>query len=211
MKVYVKPIASIFDVTRYSGYRIKWIPDNLEHINKIGYKENKKKENKEVEEEASSKILNFYYNDYQLSKKKMPHIKKLITDNADKFDLDLWNEIFISASSDNIENKYKYVRAILEDLDSKGIYTLIAYNEKKADQKKSANNPNNSIPPKGKKDTKQNIPNLPKVKTRFHNINATFNKYTPDELEKILQESQKDKFPPSNIQENEVIRRYQSK
>ncbi|MGL4912334.1 MAG: DnaD domain protein [Romboutsia sp.] len=32
------------------------------------------------------------------------------------------------------------------------------------------------------------------VKTRFHNINQTFAKYTPDELEKILQESQKDKF-----------------
>ncbi|WP_052952141.1 hypothetical protein [Paraclostridium benzoelyticum] len=32
------------------------------------------------------------------------------------------------------------------------------------------------------------------VKTRFHNINQTFTKYSPDELEKILQESQKDKF-----------------
>lgn len=32
------------------------------------------------------------------------------------------------------------------------------------------------------------------VKTRFHNINQTFSKYSPDELEKILQESQKDKF-----------------
>ena len=34
----------------------------------------------------------------------------------------------------------------------------------------------------------------PTVKTRFHNINQTFNKYSPDELEKILQESQKNKF-----------------
>ena len=32
------------------------------------------------------------------------------------------------------------------------------------------------------------------VKTRFHNINQTFNKYSPDELEKMLQESQKGKF-----------------
>lgn len=32
------------------------------------------------------------------------------------------------------------------------------------------------------------------TKTRFHNINQTFTKYSPDELEKILQESQKDKF-----------------
>lgn len=35
---------------------------------------------------------------------------------------------------------------------------------------------------------------IPKVKTRFHNINQTFNNYSPDELEKILKESQRDKF-----------------
>lgn len=33
-----------------------------------------------------------------------------------------------------------------------------------------------------------------KVKTRFHNINQTFTKYSPNELEKLLQESQKGKF-----------------
>lgn len=31
-------------------------------------------------------------------------------------------------------------------------------------------------------------------KTRFHNINQTFSKYSPDELEKVLLESQKNKF-----------------
>jgi Cdc6-like AAA superfamily ATPase len=35
---------------------------------------------------------------------------------------------------------------------------------------------------------------IPRVKTRFHNINQTFDKYDPDELEKILKESQKGKF-----------------
>ena len=35
---------------------------------------------------------------------------------------------------------------------------------------------------------------VPAIKTRFHNINQTFNQYSPDELEKILLESQKDKF-----------------
>ena len=34
----------------------------------------------------------------------------------------------------------------------------------------------------------------PTVKTRFHNINQTFAKYTPEELEKMLQENQKNKF-----------------
>jgi hypothetical protein len=41
---------------------------------------------------------------------------------------------------------------------------------------------------------KQNENKVPTVKTRFHNITQTFNKYAPDELEVILQESQVDKF-----------------
>ena len=40
----------------------------------------------------------------------------------------------------------------------------------------------------------KNKNSIPGVKTRFHNINQTFNKYSSDELEKILQESQKGKF-----------------
>ncbi|SCI10599.1 Uncharacterised protein [uncultured Clostridium sp.] len=35
---------------------------------------------------------------------------------------------------------------------------------------------------------------IPRVKTRFHNINQTFTNYSPDELEKLLMESQKGKF-----------------
>lgn len=35
---------------------------------------------------------------------------------------------------------------------------------------------------------------IPTVKTRYHNINESFSKYSPEQLEKILLESQKDKF-----------------
>ena len=35
---------------------------------------------------------------------------------------------------------------------------------------------------------------IPSVKTRFHNINQSFKKYGPEQLEQILQESQKGKF-----------------
>lgn len=49
-----------------------------------------------------------------------------------------------------------------------------------------------------KNDYKSSINNakcfIPQVKTRFHNINQTFMNYDPDELEKLLQESQKGKF-----------------
>lgn len=41
-----------------------------------------------------------------------------------------------------------------------------------------------------------------KTKTRFHNINQTYNKYAPDELEKLLLENQKGKFPkPVEVRE----------
>lgn len=36
--------------------------------------------------------------------------------------------------------------------------------------------------------------NRPKVNTRFHNINQTFKKYSPEELERMLLENQKEKF-----------------
>lgn len=49
-----------------------------------------------------------------------------------------------------------------------------------------------------KNDYKTSINNakcfIPQVKTRFHNINQSFMNYSPDELEKLLQESQKGKF-----------------
>ena len=45
------------------------------------------------------------------------------------------------------------------------------------------------------KDLNNNSNNgAPKVKTRFHNISERFNEYAPDELEKLLRESQKNKF-----------------
>ena len=44
-----------------------------------------------------------------------------------------------------------------------------------------------------KVNTKSNN-DIPKVKTRFHNINESFRNYPPDELERLLRESQKGKF-----------------
>lgn len=46
---------------------------------------------------------------------------------------------------------------------------------------------------------------VPKIKTRFHNIGQTFDDYDPSELERLLKESQKDKFNSStdNKKDNE--------
>ncbi|OSB07990.1 hypothetical protein B2H97_16100 [Paraclostridium bifermentans] len=50
-----------------------------------------------------------------------------------------------------------------------------------------------------------NVSNTKSVKTRFHNINQTFNKYSPDELENKLQYSQKDKFEDYSKTKNDEL------
>ena len=167
------------------------VPENIARKKKIGFKENKKKENIEVEE--GNEILNLYYDEYQLSKKKLPHIKKLIDKYKDIIELDLWHEIFISASEDSINSKYKYVKAVIEDLVKDNIYTLNEY-KKRADQRKSTNIPNKSISQSSKKNTNKKD-EIKVLDNPFNNgTNQTFTKYTPDELEKMLLEGQKGKF-----------------
>ena len=167
------------------------VPENIARKKKIGFKENKKKENLEVEE--GNEILNLYYDEYQLSKKKLPHIKKLIDKYKDVIELDLWHEIFISASEDSINSKYKYVKAVIEDLVKDNIYTLNEY-KKRADQRKSTNIPNKSISQSSKKNTNKKD-EIKVLDNPFNNgTNQTFTKYTPDELEKMLLEGQKGKF-----------------
>ena len=167
------------------------VPENIARKKKIGFKENKKKENIEVEE--GNEILNLYYDEYQLSKKKLPHIKKLIDKYKDVIELDLWHEIFISASEDSVNSKYKYVKAVIEDLAKDNIYTLNEY-KKRADQRKSTNIPNKSISQSSKKNTNKKD-EIKVLDNKFNNgTNQAFTKYTPDELEKMLFEGQKGKF-----------------
>ncbi|WP_042277446.1 DnaD domain protein [[Clostridium] dakarense] len=108
----------------------------------------------------------------------------------DKFNMDI--ELILQACSKakNVSNpSITFINGVIKKWNDKNVKTLDdlklyeeEYNKKKADEKKSSSVTNNK---KGA---------VPTVKTRFHNINQTFNKYSPDELEKILQESQRDKF-----------------
>ena len=117
----------------------------------------------------------------------------MLKEYAYKFDFDLWEEIFISASGEDISNKFKYVRSVIEDLVKENIYTLNEY-KKRADHRKSTNKPNNSIPQSSKKNTNKKD-EIKVLDNPFNNgTNQTFTKYTPDELEKMLFEGQKDKF-----------------
>ncbi len=155
------------------------VPENIARKKKIGFKENKKKENIEVEE--GNEILNLYYDEYQLSKKKLPHIKKLIDKYKDAIELDLWHEIFISASEDSVNSKYKYVKAVIEDLVKDNIYTLNEY-RKRADHRRSTNKPNNSISQKPKKDTKKSSQYMCDTKAEINGELKSFNDMDEDDI-----------------------------
>ena len=191
--VHAQPIEkTTIEPKRENPVSVNPVSDNHVRKSKIGYKENNKKEN--IEEEARD-ILSLYYDEYKLSKKKLPHIKNFINKYKDLVELDLWHEIFIRASEDSISSKYLYVKTFIEDLVKDNIYTLNDYKKRKADQNKSTKKPNKSIPQKDNKNTSSDI-NFVKnfSKGASSGVNNRFTKYTPSELEKLLQESQKGKF-----------------
>lgn len=164
---------------------------------------NNKELNNNLEKEEVEIVFGLYYNTFKLESKKMPHTMKLLRDNAKLFDIELWEEIFISASGDGISNKFKYVRAMIKDLVKDKIFSLEEY-KKRADQKKSAINPNNSIRQIDKKYTGNNQQKVEgskfdsnignHKKGASHGVNNNFMKYSEDELERILLESQEGKF-----------------
>ena len=105
----------------------------------------------------------------------------------DKYNMDI--EVILSACSraKNTSNpSISYINGIIEKWKKSDVKTLDDIKrlddefKKKSEEKKQVF-----------KNTKSSEPT---VKTRFHNINQTFTKYTPEELEKMLQESQKNKF-----------------
>ena len=112
----------------------------------------------------------------------MPHTLKLLKKYANYFSLEVLEQVFIQASEESIIKKYNYIKTMLENYLDNKIFTindLIQYNEKFKESKNS----------------KSNKSKAPTVKTRFHDVlNESFKKYEPDKLERMLLESQKDKF-----------------
>ena len=57
----------------------------------------------------------------------MPHTKKLLLEYANKFDLDVFEQVFIAASEESVSKKYAYMKQVFENLDKKNIVTLDDY------------------------------------------------------------------------------------
>ena len=112
--------------------------------------------------------------------------KKLINTWIDRYNMDI--EVILKACENSIKvsnPSISYINGVIEKYRKNNVRTLddIEKLEEEFNQKKQQR----------KATTSSNI-SVPKVKTRFHNINETFRNYTPDELEELLKESQKGKF-----------------
>lgn len=142
-----------------------------------------------VVSEKENQLLELYKS-FKLEKRVMPHTLKLLKANCDKFDLDVFEQIFINASSDDVKKKYAYIKSTIDKLTSKGIFTIYQYNSDQEQRKSSKDN-------KVNRTLANNSNKAPQVKTRHHIITDRTKDYAPAELEKLLKESQKDKFVDS--------------
>ncbi len=105
----------------------------------------------------------------------------------DKYNMDI--EVILSACSraKNISNpSISYINGIVEKWFNSNVKDLddikvLDEEYKQKNETKKVTNTNPTNPPK-------------QVKTRYHNINQRTSKYTPEELEKLILEKQKDKF-----------------
>jgi hypothetical protein len=140
---------------------------------------NKDFNNKDFDVDDAEKIIQLY-KDMKIEKRAMPHTMKLIRENAPRFSEDVWTYIFIQASEDSVAKKFNYIKTLVNDFIKAGISSqedLDRYNAKYKESKTTKPKQKDYAP-----------------KTRFHNINNRTQNYTPDQLEKLLTDNQKDKF-----------------
>ncbi|MGL5753199.1 MAG: hypothetical protein ACRCXT_21835, partial [Paraclostridium sp.] len=109
---------------------------------------------------------------------------KLIKSYIDKFDYEVFEEVFISSSGSDISNVYKYIKQVFQELEEKNIRTIHDYeldyksykNKKRQSAKAESQTNNNTI--------------IPYNKNKFHNFTSNHPKYT----EKEILEKQSKKF-----------------
>ena len=168
-------------------------------LNNNNYEVIKEIKNKEVVvvDEKQTQLLEMYKS-FKLEKRVMPHTINLLKQYTDKFDLGVFEQIFISASEDTVLKKYRYIKTVLEELDKKNVRTLDAYNKDTEEYK--ASKTSKKLNATNRSNSNKNY----KVKTRHHNINQTFEKYTAEELEELLKENQAAKRVKRDAEENKV-------
>jgi hypothetical protein len=149
---------------------------------------NKDFNNKDFDVDDDAEKLIEIYKSLKLEKRVMPHTLKLIRENAHSFSKEVWDEIFILVSEDNVTSKFKYMRKLVNDFKENNIVTikdLDRYNAKYKESKANKSKQRDSRP-----------------KTRFHNINDRTQNYTPEQLEALLLANQRRKEERKNSFDN---------
>ena len=125
-------------------------------------------------------------------------LKDFIAKNEihERMTIELFEHLLVEVMNNNrVKKKDKYFLKVLKEISNKGIRTIEEY-EKDLEDYKAKN--------KTKETNKRKDYSKP-VKTRFHNINERFKDYEPEDLEKLLKESQKNKFKKSSSEGVELI------
>lgn len=136
-----------------------------------------------------NKVIDLYKS-FKLEKRVTPHMTKLLKEYSNKLDLQIFEDIFINTLEKKPDSNFRYIRSILESLTSKRITKFDDY---KLDIKQHRNN-NCSINKKKIKYSNSNNMNTLNPKVHSFPGSANFMKYDPMELEKMLLESNRDKF-----------------
>ena len=223
-------ITDNFNKAKYD--RTLWVTINYEKLDELLSKyeeENKNEKSEEIEENVeistkyqndtmsnSNKVSKWNYGKYQVdtmeSSKLTPPIPE--TNSESNSDICTTQNKSVVVENKNIEliENRTHLKAMSDNMKRKASKWNIERLDKAIDIFISKEGQYFSLLEKIYKDDKNFVPkvntksnNDPKFKTRFHNINERYNEYEPDELERLLRESQKDKFETSSIHKNYLI------
>lgn len=141
---------------------------------------------KSGKEDKTSSDIGMYVDIYKKYKFVSPRLTNFLNKiQIDKvMTLELFETLVVETmNNDKAKNKEKFLIATVRNLFNAAIRTLADYDTYLDNRKPKKFIPNNNF----KNNTKP-------FKSRFHNINESFRNYSPDELERLLKESQKGKF-----------------
>ena len=223
-------ITDNFNKAKYD--RTLWVTINYEKLDELLSKyeeENKNEKSEEIEENVeistkyqndtmsnSNKVSKWNYGKYQVdtmeSSKLTPPIPETNSEtNSDICTTQNKSVVVENKNIELIENR-THLKAMSNNMKRKACKWNTERLDKAIDIFISKEGQYFSLLEKIYKDDKNFVPkvntksnNDPKFKTRFHNINERYNEYEPDELERLLRESQKDKFETSSIHKNYLI------
>lgn len=132
--------------------------------------------------EKETKLIELYKS-FKIEKRFTPQTKRLLLEYVNKFDLDVFEQVFISTNEESVSKKYAYMKQVFENLDKKNIVTLDDYQKDQTEFKNKKQNKKD----KGKTVTKDTGKENKKPLTKYHDtFNEHYKNYSPEELENKL-------------------------